>query len=85
MSEHQTHSLCLKRILTLISGFANLSVFWWLNIPLKKGAKKLITLADLEELPEDFCSEALQSSLETAWDQGRLASRSRRVSISNFG
>lgn len=52
------------------SGFANLSIFWWLNEPLKNGAKKVIALADLDELREDFRSETLQSSLEETWGQG---------------
>jgi hypothetical protein len=52
------------------SGIANLSIFWWLNAPLRKGAGKIITLKDLDELGEDFSSKTLQLSLEKTWDQG---------------
>jgi ATP-binding cassette, subfamily C (CFTR/MRP), member 1 len=56
------------------SGFANLSIFWSLNEPLKNGAKNgaknVIALTDLDELRGDFHSEALQLSLEETWEQG---------------
>lgn len=51
------------------SGFANLSIFWWLNEPLKNGARKVIALQDLDELAEDFRSETLQLKLGETWNQ----------------
>jgi len=59
-----------KLIREATSGFANLSIFWWLNQLLKNGSKKVITLADLDDLPEDFRSEILQLPLEETWKQG---------------
>ena len=52
------------------SGFANLSIFWWLNEPLKKGSRKVIGLKDLDELAEDFRSDTLRLNLGENWDQG---------------
>jgi ATP-binding cassette subfamily C (CFTR/MRP) protein 1 len=54
------------------SGFANLSIFWWLNELLKNGARKIVALEDLDGLGEDFRADKLQLSLEETWAQGTL-------------
>ena len=41
------------------SGFGNLSIFWWLNEPLKNAAKKAIALADLDELRKELRSSKI--------------------------
>ena len=53
------------------SGFANLSVFWWLNRLLRLGAGKIVGFQDLDEIEIDFRSATLQESLQSNWLAGK--------------
>ncbi|KAF4637009.1 hypothetical protein G7Y89_g1078 [Cudoniella acicularis] len=63
------------------SGFANLRIFWWLVWLLKTGARKIISLNDLDAAEEEFHSERLQTQLQSSWDQDSPKSQS----VSNAG
>jgi ATP-binding cassette subfamily C (CFTR/MRP) protein 1 len=56
------------------SGVLNLSVFWWLNRLLRSGSRNIFTLDDLEDVKQEFHSDALQRSLEEFWSTCRLTS-----------
>jgi hypothetical protein len=54
------------------SGFANLSIFWWLNRLMRIGAGKVMGLEDLDEIEKDFSSNTLQGRLQKTWLKGTL-------------
>lgn len=54
------------------SGFANTSVFWWLNKPLHMGARKLFGLEDLENVDEEILSSNVQHEIQLRWEQCRV-------------
>ncbi|KAE8453304.1 hypothetical protein EG329_011371 [Mollisiaceae sp. DMI_Dod_QoI] len=49
------------------SGFASVSIFWWLNRVLRVGAGKIMGIKDLDELDTEFRSATLQDSLQSSW------------------
>jgi len=67
------------------SGFANLSIFWWLTGLLKTGAHKIISINDLDSAGDDFLSERLQTQLESNWSRGMPRSQKMHLQeLSNF-
>lgn len=54
------------------SGFASVSIFWWLNRALGVGAGKIIGIEDLDELNTEFRSATLQESLQASWSTSKL-------------
>ena len=53
------------------SGFANVSIFWWLNRILRVGAGKIIGLQELDGLEDEFDSVRLLERLQSDWLTGR--------------
>jgi ATP-binding cassette subfamily C (CFTR/MRP) protein 1 len=53
------------------SGFANVSIFWWLNRILRLGAGKIIGLQELDGLENEFDSVRLLERLQSDWLSGR--------------
>ena len=53
------------------SGFANVSIFWWLNKFLRVGAGKIIGLEELDGLEDEFDSVRLLERLQSDWLAGR--------------
>jgi ATP-binding cassette, subfamily C (CFTR/MRP), member 1 len=53
------------------SGFANVSIFWWLNRILRVGAGKIIGLQELDGLEDEFDSVKLLERLQSDWLAGR--------------
>jgi ATP-binding cassette, subfamily C (CFTR/MRP), member 1 len=50
-----------------ISGFVNLSVFWWLNNLFLTGYNKILSLADIEGIEDAYRTEALERNIKENW------------------
>ena len=50
-----------------LGGFANLSVFWWLNDIFLTGYKKILVLADIEGIEEARRAQALETTFQEHW------------------
>ncbi len=60
-----------------ISGFYSRSLFWWLNLLLRKGFRKTLTVNDLYSLDRHLGSKYLHILLQTSWLQGMPSNTSQ--------